>query len=205
MTRRENPKLAWGKHPKTHYQKQHTMMIGYARVSTKDQELDLQLTALAQAGCEKIYEDRISGSKVSRPGLDQALEHCRAGDTLVVWKLDRAGRSIKNLIELTQGLVARDVGFRSLTDAIDTSTPSGRFFFHMMAALAEMERELIIERTRAGLAVAKARGKVGGRKPKLTKEQLKLLNDMAKNPNASVGTITKTFGISTSTYYRCLR
>ncbi|MEY2343343.1 recombinase family protein, partial [Acidithiobacillus sp. IBUN Pt1247-S3] len=130
------------------------MLIGYARVSTQDQNLDLQREALTKAGCEKIMEDRLSGARVERPGLTQALGDLRTGDTLVVWKLDRLGRSVRNLIDLVSSLQARDVQFKSLTDAIDTGTPSGRFFFHVMASLAEMERDLTIERTRAGLEAA---------------------------------------------------
>ncbi|MHB8237726.1 MAG: recombinase family protein, partial [Acidithiobacillus ferrivorans] len=118
------------------------MLIGYARVSTQDQNLDLQREALTKAGCEKILEDQISGARAERPGLTQALGEIRAGDTLVVWKLDRLGRSVRNLIDLVSSLQARDVQFKSLTDAIDTGTPSGRFFFHVMASLAEMERDL---------------------------------------------------------------
>lgn len=125
------------------------MMIGYARVSTQDQNLDLQTEALSRAGCEKIYEDKISRVRAGRPGLSRALEMLREGDTLVVWKLDRLGRSVKQLVEMVGDLHKQGVQFKILTDAIDTGTPAGRFFFHVMASLAEMERELIIERTRA--------------------------------------------------------
>ncbi|HEA9644507.1 TPA: recombinase family protein, partial [Escherichia coli] len=147
------------------------MLIGYIRVSTNDQNTDLQRNALMCAGCEQIFEDKMSGTKSERPGLKRALKCLKRGDTLVVWKLDRLGRRMKHLIALTEELRAKGVNFRSLTDSIDTSTPMGRFFFHMMGALAEMERELIVERTLAGLAAARAQGRVGGRRPKLTKEQ----------------------------------
>lgn len=132
------------------------MLIGYARVSTQDQNLDLQREALTKAGCEKLYEDKISGARSDRPGLARALEVVRSGDTLVVWKLDRLGRSVKQLVDLVGDLQKNGAQFKSLTDSIDTGTPSGRFFFHVMASLAEMERELAVERTKAGLAAARA-------------------------------------------------
>ncbi|HAV8353453.1 TPA: recombinase family protein [Escherichia coli] len=140
-------------------------------MSTNDQNTDLQRNALNCAGCERIFEDKISGTKSDRPGLKKLLRTLSAGDTLVVWKLDRLGRSMRHLVTLIEELRQRGVNFRSLTDSIDTSTPMGRFFFHVMGALAEMERELIVERTRAGLAAARAKGRVGGRRPKLTTEQ----------------------------------
>nr|WP_206673323.1 recombinase family protein [Tepidiphilus baoligensis] len=141
-------------------------MIGYARVSTQDQNLELQREALTKAGCERIFEDRASGSRTDREGLARAIDMLRSGDTLVVWKLDRLGRSVKQLLDLVGELQQRGVQFKSLTDAIDTSTPSGRFFFHVMASLAEMERELIVERTRAGLEAARRLGRKGERRPK---------------------------------------
>lgn len=147
------------------------MLVGYVRVSTNDQNTALQRNALECAGCELIFEDKISGKTSERPGLKRALKMLEKGDTLVVWKLDRLGRSIRHLVVLVEDLWERAINFRSLTDSIDTSTPMGRFFFHVMGALAEMERELIIERTRAGLAAARAEGRIGGRRPKLTKEQ----------------------------------
>ena len=125
-----------------------TVLIGYARVSTQDQNLDLQTEALTKAGCKRIFNDKISGSRAERPGLTKALEMLREGDTLIVWKLDRLGRSVKNLVDLVGELHKQGIQFKSLTDAIDTGTPSGRFFFHVMASLAEMERELTVERTR---------------------------------------------------------
>lgn len=147
------------------------MLIGYVRVSTNDQNTALQRNALECAGCEQIFEDKISGKSTSRPGLKRALKTLSEGDTLVVWKLDRLGRSMRHLVTLTEELRQRGVNFRSMTDSIDTSTPMGRFFFHIMGALAEMERELIVERTRAGLAAARQAGRIGGRRPKLTPEQ----------------------------------
>ncbi|WP_049849370.1 recombinase family protein [Trabulsiella odontotermitis] len=147
------------------------MLIGYVRVSTNDQNTALQRNALECAGCELIFEDKISGKTAERPGLKKLMRALSQGDTLVVWKLDRLGRSMRHLVTLIESLRDQGVNFRSLTDSIDTSTPMGRFFFHVMGALAEMERELIVERTRAGLAAARAQGRIGGRRPKLTAEQ----------------------------------
>ena len=175
------------------------MLIGYARVSTLDQHLDLQIDALSKAGCSRLFEDKMSGSRAERPGLTKALEMLREGDTLVVWKLDRLGRSVKHLVDLVGQLHQQGVQFKSLTDAIDTGTPSGRFFFHVMASLAEMERELTGERTRAGLEVAHQLGRKGGRKRKMTDSKIesarKLLvsgvppRDVAKNLGVSVPTL----------------
>ena len=148
-----------------------TMLIGYVRVSTNDQNTALQRNALESAGCELIFEDKISGKTADRPGLKRVLRTLGEGDTLVVWKLDRLGRSMRHLVVLVEEMRERGINFRSLTDSIDTSTPMGRFFFHVMGALAEMERELIVERTRAGLAAARAEGRIGGRRPKLSDEQ----------------------------------
>jgi DNA invertase Pin-like site-specific DNA recombinase len=147
------------------------MQIGYVRVSTNDQNTALQRNALECAGCELIFEDKMSGKTSERPGLKKVLRTLSEGDTLVVWKLDRLGRSMRHLVTLIEDLRGRGINFRSLTDSIDTSTPMGRFFFHVMGALAEMERELIVERTRAGLAAARQQGRIGGRRPKLTAEQ----------------------------------
>ena len=148
--------------------------VGYARVSTIDQNPTLQLDALAAAGCAKVFEDRASGARADRAGLRSALEYVRDGDVLIVWKLDRLGRSLPHLIETVTSLVTRGVGFRSITEAIDTTTPGGRLVFHLFGALGEFERDLIQERTRAGLAAAVARGRKGGRKPVVTSEKLKL-------------------------------
>ncbi|ECL1702643.1 recombinase family protein [Salmonella enterica] len=143
------------------------MLIGYVRVSTNDQNTALQRNALESAGCEQVFEDKISGTKAERPGLKRALKRLSHGDTLVVWKLDRLGRSMRHLVLLIEELRQKGISFRSLTDSIDTCTPMGRFFFHVMGALAEMERELI----GAGLAVARKKGRIGGRRQKLTPEQ----------------------------------
>ena len=177
------------------------MLIGYARVSTADQHLDLQRDALGKAGVDKLFEDIISGSRAERPGLAKAIEHLRDGDTLVVWKLDRLGRSVKHLVTFVEDLQARNVQFRSLTDSIDTSTPAGRFFFHVMASLAQMERELTIERTRAGLHAARQQGRVGGRKRKMTDSKI-----VAARQLLATGTpprdVAKNLGISIPTLYR---
>jgi DNA invertase Pin-like site-specific DNA recombinase len=175
------------------------MLIGYARVSTQDQNLELQIEALTKAGCKKIFEDKISGSRAERPGLAKARDVLREGDTLVVWKLDRLGRSVKHLVNLVVELEQQGVQFKSLTDVIDTGTPSGRFFFHVMASLAQMERELTIERTRAGLEVARQLGRNGGRKRQMTENKIrsakKLLatgvppRDVASNLGVSVPTL----------------
>lgn len=147
-------------------------LIGYARVSTQDQSPDLQRDALAAVGCARVFEDAASGARAERPGLTEALDYVRDGDVLVVWKLDRLGRSLSHLIETVAGLEAKGVGFRSLTEAIDTTTPGGRLVFHLFGALGEFERDLIRERTRAGLAAAAARGRKGGRKPVATPERI---------------------------------
>lgn len=148
-------------------------LIGYARVSTLDQDPALQLDALVAAGCAKVFEDRASGARSDRPGLRQALDYAREGDVLVVWKLDRLGRSLAHLIETVAMLEQRGVGFRSITEAIDSTTPSGRLVFHLFGALGQFERDLIRERTRAGLVAAAARGRKGGRKPVVTEEKLR--------------------------------
>jgi DNA invertase Pin-like site-specific DNA recombinase len=147
--------------------------IGYARVSTADQDLALQRDALVGAGCDPTFEDRASGAKADRPGLAQALSYVRSGDVLVVWKLDRLGRSMSHLIATVSELEGRGVGLRSLTEQIDTTTPGGRLIFHVFGALGQFERDLIRERTRAGLKAAEARGRHGGRKPVVTVEKLR--------------------------------
>lgn len=147
--------------------------IGYARVSTLDQDLALQRDALATARCTRVFEDRASGAKAERPGLAQALAYVRSGDVLVVWKLDRLGRSLSHLIDTVRTLEEHGVGLRSLTEQIDTTTPGGRLIFHVFGALGQFERDLIRERTRAGLTAAAARGRHGGRKPVVTAEKLK--------------------------------
>lgn len=177
------------------------MLIGYARVSTQDQNLELQREALVKAGCKQVFEDKVSGSRAERPGLAKMLDMLREGDTLIIWKLDRLGRSVKQLVDLVGKLHKQGVQFRSLTDSIDTSTPSGRFFFHVMASLAEMERELTIERTRAGLEVARQLGRRGGRKPKMTEskvESAKKLLDSGMPPRD----VAMNLGVSIPTLYR---
>ncbi len=144
------------------------MLIGYARVSTDDQNPDMQVDDLKKAECQEIFIDKVSGANKDKPELKKALSYLRKDDTLVVWKLDRLGRSVKKLIELTGELENRGIHFKSLTDSIDTSTPAGRFFFHVMASLSEMERELLIERTQKGLIAARKRGRIGGRKRLMT-------------------------------------
>ncbi|BDO95831.1 recombinase family protein [Escherichia coli] len=147
------------------------MIYGYVRVSTNHQDTELQRLALESAGCERIYEEYASGRTANRPVLKELITVMKSGDELIVWKLDRLGRSMRHLVVLVEELRERGINFRSLTDSIDTSTPMGRFFFHVMGALAEMERELIVERTKAGLEAARAQGRIGGRRPKLTPEQ----------------------------------
>jgi DNA invertase Pin-like site-specific DNA recombinase len=179
------------------------MDIGYARVSTKDQDLSLQLEALKKSGCEKVYEDKISGTKTSRKGLILAMEVLRPGDRLVVWKLDRLGRNVKDLVAMVGELEQQAIHFKSLTDNIDTSTPSGRFFFHVMASLAQMERELMVERTKAGLDAARKRGRTGGRKRSMTDSKIesakRLLADGIPPKDVACD-----LGVSVPTLYRWL-
>ena len=177
------------------------MLIGYARVSTQDQNLDLQTEALTKVGCKKIYNDKISGSRAERPGLTKALEMLREGDTLVVWKLDRLGRSVKNLVDLVGELHQQGIQFKSLTDAIDTGTPSGRFFFHVMASLAEMERELTVERTRAGLEVARQLGRKGGRRRQMTESKIESAKKLLAN-GVPPRDVAMNLGVSVPTLYR---
>lgn len=179
------------------------MLIGYARVSTTDQSLDLQRDALAGAGCERVIEETMSGAKAARPGLAKTLELLRAGDTLVVWKLDRLGRSVKQLVDLVGELETNGVQFRSLTDGIDTGTPAGRFFFHVMAALAQMERDLIRERTQAGLTAAKARGRTGGRPRLFTVAKLKSAKKLLESGEPPRD-VASAIGVSLATLYRHL-
>jgi DNA invertase Pin-like site-specific DNA recombinase len=177
------------------------MLIGYARVSSYEQNLDLQIDALHKAGCRRIFKDKMSGASQDRRGLSDALSHIRKGDTLVIWKLDRLGRSVKGLIELVGKLQEDGVNFHSVTDGIDTTTPAGRFFFHVMASLAQMERELLIERTRAGLAAAKKRGRVGGRKRLMTASKLEAAKKLLSE-RMPPGEVAQTLGVSVPTLYR---
>ena len=157
------------------------MLIGYARVSTQDQNLELQTDALISAGCKKIFHEKTSGSRAELPEFSKALETLRDVDTLVVWKLDRLGRSVKNLVDLVAVLHKQGIQFKSLTDAIDTATPSGRFFFHVMARLAQMERELTVERTRAGLETARKLGRKGGPKRRMTDSKIESAKRLLAN------------------------
>lgn len=177
-------------------------LIGYARVSTVEQEPALQLDALEAAGCSRVFADRASGAASERLELSRALDHLRAGDTLVVWKLDRLGRSLRHLIDTVAELEDRGVGFRSLHESIDTTTPSGRLIFHVFGALAEFERDLIRERTRAGLAAARARGRRGGRPPVMTEAKAALARQMYDSGEHTVAAIAATLGVSRATVYR---
>ena len=178
------------------------MLIGYERVSTDDQNLSLQADALTAAGCARIFADKISGSTADRPGLTEAFDYLRSGDTLVVWRLDRLGRSLKDLITLVETLEQRGIGLRSLQENIDTTTSGGKLIFHLFGALAEFERNLIRERTQAGLQAARARGRKGGRRPKLTPEQIAIGRTLAADPQRSVASICEHLHISRPTYYR---
>lgn len=177
------------------------MLIGYAHVSTQDQNLELQRQALQATGCSKVYEDAMSGLRADRPGLALAMEQLREGDTPAVWKLDRLGRTVKGLVELVESLQAQSIQFRSLTDAIDTSTPSGRFFFHVMASLAQMERELIAERTKAGLAAARKVGRIGSRKRSMTPAKIELARTLMRQGTPAKD-VAATLGVSVPTLYR---
>ena len=182
------------------------MLIGYARISTDDQDLALQRDALNAAGCARIFEDTMSGAKAERPGLAAALDHCRTGDTLVVWRLDRLGRSLTNLIELMTVLEGREVGFRSLSEQIDTTTSGGKLVFHIFGALAEFERELIRERTRAGLAAARERGRQGGRPKKLdTPRKIAMAQSLYDDQRHSIADICAILGVSRATLYRVIQ
>jgi DNA invertase Pin-like site-specific DNA recombinase len=178
------------------------MLVGYCRVSTQDQTLNLQLDALQQAGCEKTFQDVASGAKADRPGLLQALGYAREGDTLVVWRLDRLGRSLKHLIEVVESLERRGIGFKSLREAIDTTTSGGKLVFHIFCSLAEFERQVIQERTKAGLEAARARGRKGGRRQILSPKKIEMGKTLASDPNRPIQEICKLLQISTSTYYR---
>ncbi|GAB3310068.1 recombinase family protein [Hymenobacter tenuis] len=184
------------------------MKIGYARVSTRDQNLALQLDALAQAGCEEIYQEKASGSSAARPELDRLLAHIRSGDTVYIYKLDRLGRSLKHLLDMVAEFEFRGVGLVSLTDAIDTSSAQGRLIFNLFASLAEFERELIRERTHAGLAAARARGRIGGRRPGLTEAAQRtaiVAETLYREQELGVNEIAQRLQISKVTLYKYLR
>ena len=176
--------------------------IGYARVSTDDQNLDLQRDALRQAGCATIYEEAASGKNAVRPELEQCRKALRAGDTIVVWRLDRLGRSLQDLVQIVADLEQRGVHFESLTEKIETGSASGKLQFHVFAALAEFERNLIRERTQAGLAAARARGRAGGRKPKLDEKQVREIKRLMTDPTIPVSQIAKSYKVSRATIYK---
>lgn len=178
-----------------------TKLIGYARVSTQDQSLHAQRDALGAGGCAEIFEDKASGSYSTRPGLFDALDAVAAGDTLVVWKIDRLGRTVKGLVDLVQSLHDRGVHFRSLTDSLDTRGPQGKFFFHVMAAFAEMERDLIRERTRLGLKAAKARGRIGGRPRAMTEAKVTIAKQQLQ-AGWPAKDVAAALGVSVPTLYR---
>lgn len=180
------------------------MLIGYARVSTQEQNLDLQRHALHQAGCEKIFTEKASGAQRDRSELIAALTYMRSGDTLVVWKLDRLARSLKQLIETIEKLELQNIGFRSITESIDTTTPGGKLIFHIFASLAEFERSIIRERTLAGLDAARRFGKVGGRPRALKEEDLIAARAMLKDQSISVESVAQRLSVSPSTLYRYL-
>ena len=180
------------------------MLVGYARVSTQDQKPELQLDALQAAGCEKVFVEKASGAQRDRPELKAAVEFMREGDALVVWKLDRLARSMKQLIETVEGLDDRKIGFRSLTEAIDTTTAGGKLVFHIFGALAEFERSIIRERTKAGLDAARKRGRTGGRPPKLKDADLKAARAMLMDRTLTVEEIARQLRVSPATLYRYL-
>src|SRR3954454_16152558 len=169
------------------------------------QTLDLQLGALTTAGCGKVYQETASGAKADRPVLEDVLSYVRKGDTLVVWRLDRLGRSLQHLIEVVAQLAERGIGFKSLTEQIDTTPPGGRLIFHVFGALAEFERDLIRERTQAGLAAARARGRTGGRPKKLNAKQIALAQQLYADKTVDVATICASLGISRSSFYRAVK
>ena len=181
------------------------MLIGYARVSTDDQTTALQLDALRKAGCRKIFEETASGANNDRPQLTRLLEEIREGDVLVVWRLDRLGRNLKHLIETVHGLIDNKIGFKSLTDPVDTTSSSGRLVFNMFGALAQFERDTISERTRAGLAAARARGRMGGRKFKMTAEKLRTARALLKDPDHTLKDAAAAIGVSYPTLWRALK
>lgn len=180
------------------------LTFGYARVSTTHQDEALQRDALEAAGCDRIYVDHASGATQSRPALDELLGQLRPGDVVVIWRLDRLGRSLRHLLDLVADLQLRGIGLRSLTESIDTSTPGGKLIFHVFAALAEFERDLIRERTQAGLAAARARGRVGGRPTVWTPEKLRTAKAMRDSGEHDVASIARVLGVSRASVYRAL-
>ena len=180
------------------------MLVGYARVSTQEQSTNLQLDALAKAGCTRVFSESASGAQRDRPELARALDYMRPGDALVVWKLDRLARSLKQLIETVESLEGKGIGFRSLTESIDTTTAGGKLTFHIFAALAEFERSMIRERTRAGLDAARARGRVGGRPRSLTEKDLEMAKTLLANPDITVEQVAARLSVAPATLYRYL-
>jgi DNA invertase Pin-like site-specific DNA recombinase len=181
------------------------MLIGYARISTQEQTLNLQQDTLTKAGCNKIFTDTASGAKTERKGLEEALSYVRKGDTLVVWRLDRLGRSLPHLIATMTDLEERGIGFKSLTENIDTTTSGGKLIFHIFGALAEFERNLIRERTQAGLIAARKRGRIGGRPKALTPRQIRIAQSLYDDPKNSIQEICRTLKISKVTLYRYIK
>ena len=181
------------------------MLIGYARVSTTDQTLDLQKDALEKAGCSHIFTDTISGATTDRPGLEKAVAYLREGDTLVVWRLDRLGRTLKHLIETIADFNKRHIGFKSITENIDTTTSGGKLIFHIFGALAEFERDIIRERTKAGLLAARARGRKGGQPKALTPKQAAIAQALYDDKTNAIADICKTLNISRATLYRYIK
>ncbi len=179
------------------------MDVGYVRVSKREQNPDLQRRELSAAGCERIFEEKVSSREESRPQLEAAFDYCRDGDVLVVWRLDRLGRSIKELIELVNALQERGVGFRSLRESLDTTSPGGRLVFHVFASIAEFERDVIRERTMAGLEAARARGRKGGRKPVMDEKKIALASRLMSD-RVPIGEVCEAVGVSSSTLYRYL-
>jgi DNA invertase Pin-like site-specific DNA recombinase len=184
--------------------RQHGDALGYARVSTAEQHLDLQVDALKAAGCYRVWTDKASGASADRPQLGQVLDQLRPGDTLVVWRLDRLGRSLRHLVDTVAGLAELGIGFRSLQESIDTTTAGGKLIFHVFAALAEFERDLVQERTRAGLAAARARGRRGGRPAVMTPDKIRAAGELYATRQYTVAAIAKTLGVSRASIYRHL-
>lgn len=180
------------------------MLIGYARVSTMEQNGRLQKDALKEAGCEKIFEDQASGAKADRSALKKALDFARKGDVIVVWRLDRLGRSLKDLLDIIHRLDENKIGLKSLTESLDTTTPGGRLIFHVFGAIAEFERALIRERTVAGLQAARARGRTGGRPRSLTEKDIAVARTLLSNPELTVGDVCQQLNTSAPTLYRYL-
>jgi DNA invertase Pin-like site-specific DNA recombinase len=179
--------------------------VGYVRTSKKDQNPDLQRRELEAFGCEKIFEEQVSSRKANRPELGLALEYCREGDALVVWKLDRFGRSLKELIELVNGLNERGVEFVSLRESLDTTTPGGKLVFHVFGSVAEFERDIIRERTMAGLEAARARGRKGGRKPVMDRKKIALASKLMRDRETPISEVCEALGVSRATLYRHLK